>query len=150
MKNKTNIIIGGIVIVAVVLIAIMLSTSGTYQEDTLLSTASGTDLTNSANFNSNDIIRSEAFFVEQINRLQSVTLDNTSILSDQGLLRLKDNTVPIPNFPAGRNNPFAPIDARTQVESRAQVQAILAPVQTPVTETEITSEPQVSDDTPGV
>lgn len=118
MNKKALKIVIGIIVVVVIgfFMVLLLQSSDDFTENELLtSTASVTT-------ESNDIIMSEAFFLQQMNQLREVTLDDTAILSSPQLNALNDNTVIIPDFKRGRINPFEEITARAKLEFQNQLQ----------------------------
>ena len=137
--NKKTLGIGGLIIGLIILVVVVLPQDS---DDSLISglgTATGLG-------DNVDIIQSEILFLDQIQQLQSINLTNVSLLEDERFTRLVDNTVPIPDFNAGRVNPYAAIDARIrfqeQQRQQQQLQQIIGNQQTPTENTEAT-EPSI-------
>lgn len=112
--NTKKILIAALIIIAVIVIFVYLGGQNSFEEDGLLSgSVRNSDLNTET---SADLIRSEAVFVQQIAQLENVSFDNTSVFEDERLQLLVDNTAILDDFPAGRSNPFIPINSSNRIE----------------------------------
>jgi len=109
--NKKTILISvlAIALIAIGLIIFMPSASDTFSEDSQLTS-------NGSISNTSDVLQSEALFLNQIQQLQRIDLSRADLLQDMRFTRLVDNTVELREIKAGRDNPYAPIDARAVVQ----------------------------------
>ena len=117
-KNKKIIIgLGALVIIVGFVYAQFGNPS--FNDDSALVTTNSNSINNSTS-TSPEIIQSEAFFLQQINQLKQVSIENTQVIEGQEFKSLLDNTVTLKEFKAGRSNPYEPIDARVKLRERLE------------------------------
>lgn len=117
LRNNKKILAIVAIIIAGFFIYIITNSSDDFEQASIANTDLDPALFNDEYSVSGEVARSEAYFLEQIRNLQQVTLDDVSVLKDNRLQKLDDNTVVIPEFARGRSNPFSPIEARVQFEN---------------------------------
>lgn len=132
--NKKKLLIISLVSVASLAFLYVQFGSPSFDEDQLITVDSGLAI-GSGSINSisgnPEIIRSTAFFLQQINQLKQVQFDNVEILSQSEFTNLVDNTVPLGEYKTGRSNPFAPIDARVQLQASQRAREVATQVVNP-------------------
>lgn len=127
MKNikqyRKQLFIAVIIVGSIFFLYILFSSSADFESEGLVVNSDNPLLAIDAANRSEEIVQSEVFFLEQINRLQEVTFADIEILSSEEINVLVNNTVPIPDLESGRANPFLPIDARTKIETESKTRA---------------------------